>query len=245
MCKFDSSKDPNYITLKNALLGAIHNLLKESKLYMSYRSGCANGIVSLAKIEESKEQMRILTSLLGVSDPPDEAHQKVDGSCLWIDNHPDFQCWRGSTNNVLITQGTELARNSPYIIWVHAKPGTGKTFLAAHVTAKLQEAQLECAYYYFHAGDNTLQSLGGFLRSMAYQMAMSNADIREKLAKLLQEGSTFDLDDDQTIWNKIFKRGIFKVSFSCVTKISVASSAHKLYSGSHICSSILGYRCSR
>lgn len=188
--------------------------------------------------------MRILTSLLGVSDPPNEQHQKVDGSCQWIDNHLDFQCWRGSTNNVLTTQGTEPARNSPYIIWVHAKPGTGKTFLAAHVTAELQEAQVECAYYYFHAGDKTSQSLGGFLRSMAYQMAMSNADIREKLAKLLQEGSTFDLDDDQTIWNKVFKRGIFKVSFSCLAKMFVASRAHKLCPGSHIYSSILGHRCS-
>jgi chromosomal replication initiation ATPase DnaA len=176
----------------------------------------------VVKIEESKEQMRILSSFLGVSDPPDEQHQKVDGSCQWIDNHLDFQCWRGSNNNVLTKHGAEPASNSPFILWVHANPGTGKTFLAAQVTAELQEAQVECAYYYFHAGDKTSQSLGDFLRSIAYQMAMSNADIREKLAKLWQEKLTFDLDDDQTIWNKVFKRGIFKVSFARLAKLFIA-----------------------
>lgn len=158
--------------------------------------------------------MRMLKSLLAVSDRPDEQHQKVDGSCEWIDDHIDFQEWRDSTNDVLNMKGAQPVRNNPFIIWVHANPGTGKTVLAAHVTAELQEYQLQCAYYYFHVGDKTSRSLGDFLRSIAYQMAMSNAGIREKLAKLWQEGSTFDLDDDRTIWNKVFKRGIFQVSCS-------------------------------
>jgi len=172
----------------------------------------------VTKIEESKEQMRMLKSFLAISDLPDEQHQKVDGSCQWIDDHEDFQDWRDSTNDDLTRKGAKPARNNPFIIWVHANPGTGKTVLAAHVIAELQEFQAECAYYYFHVGDKTSRSLGGFLRSIAYQMAMSNAGIREKLAQLCHEGSAFDLDDDRTIWNKIFRRGTFQVSRSCFAK---------------------------
>jgi hypothetical protein len=42
MCKFDSPDDPNYVTLKNALSAAIHDLLKDSKLSISYWFGNAN-----------------------------------------------------------------------------------------------------------------------------------------------------------------------------------------------------------
>jgi hypothetical protein len=47
---------------------------------------------------------------------------------------------------------------------------------------------------------------------MAYQMAVSNAAIREKLAKLVQDGSTLDIDDSRIVWTKLFKKGIFQVS---------------------------------
>jgi hypothetical protein len=47
---------------------------------------------------------------------------------------------------------------------------------------------------------------------MAYQMAVSNAAIREKLTKLVQDGSSLDGDDSRIIWNKVFRKGIFQVS---------------------------------
>ena len=160
----------------------------------------------------------MLKSFLAIADRPDEQHQKVDGSCRWIDDRDDFQDWRDNTKDVLPTKGTEPACKNPFIIWVHANPGTGKTFLAAHVIAELQRFKAECAYYYFHIGAKTSRSLGDFLRSIAYQMAMSNAGICEKLAQLWQEESILDLDDDRTIWNKIFKRGIFQVSQSFLSR---------------------------
>jgi hypothetical protein len=100
------------------------------------------------------------------------------------------------------------------IYWVHANPGTGKTVLASHVVSLLQECRLECAYYFFHAGDKDSRSLGTFLRSIAFQMAMSNTVVRETLFKLRQEGSNFDMDDSRTIWTKIFRKAIFQVRLS-------------------------------
>jgi hypothetical protein len=186
----------------------------------------------------------MLKSLLAISDRPDEQHQKVDGSCQWIDDRADFQGWRDGINDVLPMKETKPARNNTSIFWVHANPGTGKTTLAAHVTAELQESQVECASYYFHVGDKASRSLGDFLRTIAYQMAMSNAGIREKLAQLCQEGLAFDLDDDRTIWNKIFKRGIFQVGRSSLAELFGTFGTHKSCLGPRLYSSILGCGCS-
>lgn len=147
-----------------------------------------------------------------ISDRPDEHHQKVDGSCQWIDDREDFQEWRDGADSWLVEQAVEVRNKNPSIIWVHANPGTGKTVLAAHVIAELQGFQVECAYYYFHIGNKTARTLADLLRSIAYQMAMSNAAIREKLVNLCREGATFDLDDDLTIWAKLFRKCILQVS---------------------------------
>lgn len=155
--------------------------------------------------------MKALKSYLGISARPDEYHQKVEGSCEWIDERDDFQDWRDSANDFLDEKAKSLAKN-PSVIWVHANPGTGKTVLAAHVVSELQEFQAECAYYFFHTGTKAARSLAEFLRSIAYQMAVSNAAVRERLVKLCREGSPLDFDDDRMIWNKLFKRGIFQVS---------------------------------
>lgn len=146
-----------------------------------------------------------------VSDRPDEHYQKVDGSCQWIDEREDYQDWRDGANDLLAQQAPDVQNMNPSIIWVHANPGTGKTVLAAHVISELHEFQVECAYYYFHIGNKAARTLADFLRSIAYQMALSNATIREKLVKMCQEGSTFDLDDDRTIWIKVFRKCILQV----------------------------------
>lgn len=154
----------------------------------------------------------MLRLYLGVSNCPDEAYPKVEGSCQWINLRDDFLDWRDCAEGSLEVDGDESGTNNLAIYWVHAKPGTGKTVLASYIISQLQDFQLECAFYFFHAGDKSSRSLSAFLRSMAYQMATSNAAIRERLSRICQEGSTFDMDDSRTIWTKLFKKGIFQVS---------------------------------
>ncbi|KAI0839441.1 NACHT and WD domain protein [Hypoxylon sp. FL0890] len=196
ICKFESMDDPNYVTLKNALCSAIDDLLKDAS-----KSG----------INRYKEQMKVLRSYLGISDRPDDHFPAVDGSCQWIDAREDFQDWRDPPDEFFLGTNNEATIRGPSIFWVHANPGTGKTYLAAHIVSQLRQFQLECAYYYFHVGNKSSHSLGYFLRSIAYQMAISNATIRQKLISLHEDGSSFDLDDARTIWTKIFKKGIFQV----------------------------------
>ncbi|KAH6975963.1 NACHT and WD domain protein [Ilyonectria sp. MPI-CAGE-AT-0026] len=192
ICKFDSREDPNYVTLKNALAGALQILLQD---------------VSMTEKEKTAEQMELLKPYLGISDLPDEQYHKVEGSCRWIDSRGDFQEWRDSAAGSITAEKEEAEtnKNNPSIYWVRANPGTGKTYLASHVIAELQNSLLECAYHYFHVGNENSRSVGGCLRSIAYQMAISNAAVREKLSRLRDDGSTFDKDDSLTIWNIIFK----------------------------------------
>lgn len=162
-------------------------------------------------MHEARERMKVLQSFLDISDHPHEEYSRVQGSCQWLDAREDFQEWRDPAGE-LIREEISTPEKNPSVFWVAANPGTGKTHLAAHLIDELGQFQLECSYYFFHVGNKSTQSLGNFLRSMAYQMATSNAFIREKLAGLCEEGSTFDKEDAATIWTKVFKRGIFQVS---------------------------------
>lgn len=167
----------------------------------------------MTKKGKAGEQMKLLKPYLGISDLPDEQYHKVEGSCRWIDSRDDFQDWRDSAADFITgeKEEAEANKNNPSIYWVRANPGTGKTYLASHAIAELQNLRLECAYHYFHVGNESSRSLGGCLRSIAYQMAISSAAVREKLVRLCEDGSTFDKDDALTIWNIIFKKGIFQV----------------------------------
>ncbi len=162
-------------------------------------------------MHQSREQMKVLQPFLAILDHPDEHYPRVEGSCQWLDARDDFQDWRDPAGE-LIRDEISVPEKNPSIFWVAANPGTGKTYLAAHVVDELGQFQLECSYYFFHIGNKSSRSLGNFLRSIAYQMAMSNAFVREKLVGICEEASTFDKDDAATIWTKVFKRGIFQVS---------------------------------
>ncbi|KAI1501045.1 hypothetical protein F5X99DRAFT_418835 [Biscogniauxia marginata] len=185
ICKFESPSDPGYMTLKNAMT-ILHS-----------------------KIADSKKKIQTLESFLGVTDRPCEHYVRVEGSCQWIDNSEDFQDWRDSPEDLPRAEKSG-ASIRPSIFWIYANPGTGKTFLAAHIIDELDQFGMECAYYFFHFGNKTSQSLSDFLRSIAYQMALANAAVREQLVALYEDGSTFDRDDARTIWNKIFQKAIFQ-----------------------------------
>lgn len=158
--------------------------------------------------ENSKADLRRIQEFLGVSNVPDEYHDKVEGSCQWIDERDDFKAWRDATEKL---DKTSHKNYSPRIYWVSASPGAGKTVLAAYVKSQFDAIGLPHAVYHFHRGKKTLESLSGCLRSIAYQMAVSNGSVREVVAKVCLGGSAVDLDDARAIWAKVFTAGILQV----------------------------------
>lgn len=171
-------------------------------------------VVLVLKAEEARAQMKALKPYLEMHDAPEEHHDTVDGSCEWIEARDDFQDWRQPDELDMSPTNVEFgpASNSISIFWIYANPGSGKTFLASYVQSQLESTKLQCAYYYFHVGNQTSRSLAPFLRSIAYQMAASSTAVRDKLYKMYQDGSVFDVDDAWAVWTKLFKKGIFQVS---------------------------------
>ncbi|RYP78328.1 hypothetical protein DL769_003206 [Monosporascus sp. CRB-8-3] len=129
------------------------------------------------------------------------------GSCQWIDEREDFKEWR----DALSESDAARKNHAPWIYWVNANPGAGKTVLATYLQSQFEEFRLQYAFYHFHVGKKTSQSLAAFLRSVAFQMAISNAAVREAVAILFSDDSTFDQDDARTIWSKVFKSVIFQI----------------------------------
>lgn len=196
ICKFDSPEDPNYLTLKNSLTFIVQELLQD--MLSSHE-------------EHVQTQLKAIQGSLGIYSLPDETFERIDGSCEWIDEREDFREWRDAPED--LDSGKDLSY-SPSLYWVTAGPGAGKTVLAAHVISQLKEFRLQVSYYYFHIGKKSSQSLAGFLRSIALQMATSNAAIRDAIAKLPDDGSTLDIDDARAVWIRIFRGAILKVRVS-------------------------------
>ncbi|KAJ4164282.1 hypothetical protein LMH87_005960 [Akanthomyces muscarius] len=196
--KFRNPEEPNYTLIRNALATAVKDLLKD---------------VLVLKADEAQSQMKTLKPYLGISDVPDEHHDTVEGSCEWIESRDDFQDWQhvDSPSQKFANEEIGPGPKDISIFWVHASPGSGKTYLASYVQSQLESTRLQCAYYYFHVGKKTSRSLAPFLRSIAYQMATTSTLVRDKLYKLYQDGSIFDMDDAWTIWTKVFKKGILQI----------------------------------
>jgi hypothetical protein len=157
---------------------------------------------------ESRVQLQSVQKFLGISDLPEEQHDNLEGSCQWIDERQDFRDWRDATYQLDMTKETQY---SPSIYWVNASPGAGKTVLAAYVSSQLKEFHLQHAVFYFHSGKKASQLLPSFFRSIAFQMARSTAAVRDAMAKLHQDGVTYDLDDARAVWSKVFRAGILQV----------------------------------
>jgi hypothetical protein len=156
--------------------------------------------------QTSRDQMRDVEDLLHVQYVPEEHHDKLEGSCQWIEEREDFRTWIGAEH-----RDKTAGAHRPSIFWVQAQPGAGKTVLATHVISQLAHFRLPHASHLFHFGKKSAQSLAGLLQSLALQMASANEKIRAKLADIHANTSSFDQDDARAIWHKIFLGGIFQV----------------------------------
>jgi WD40 repeat protein len=188
ICKFDSPSDPNFVTLRNALVTAVEDLLVD---------------VYTLKQDEKRIHLRSLESYLNVVDTPEgdlmNQHEfKISGSCQWIEHKKRFQEWRDCHD--LPCQ----------LYWLSSKPGAGKSVCAAHVVSHLQKLECDCSYYFFKYGDKSKQSLSSFLRSIAYQMALLHPEVRQTLLSMQEDNKNFDKDDEGAIWRKVFLNGILR-----------------------------------
>ncbi|RMJ29028.1 WD40 [Aspergillus sp. HF37] len=181
ICKFLAPTDSNYVTARNALASTV------------------NDISQLAK--KSKNSLRrvhlnAIGKYLGVSEPLDDdlitaEDARAPGTCEWFTNKGIYLSW------------SNFAAHSPRVLWLHGPAASGKSVLAASVIGKLRQMRLNCSYFFFKYGDETKSQLSACLRSLAYQMASTDARIRATLAEMQEDDMKFDYENERIIWRKI------------------------------------------
>ncbi|KAK4043380.1 hypothetical protein C8A01DRAFT_43694 [Parachaetomium inaequale] len=94
------------------------------------------------------------------------------------------------------------------------QPGSGKSISSGHVIRFLEDCNLDCSYYFLKHGNTETSTPSAFLRSVAFQMAWSNFDIRKAILAMLTNDERFNPNDHNMIWNTIFVGSIFKTTFN-------------------------------
>ena len=188
VCKFRSSADINYRTLRNAFASTIGHI----------EQSCTSG-----RKEQERSQMRTISQYLGVAEQPvadllDALEKKLDGSCLWMNSKKQFQEWESAVEN------------TPRCYWLRGEPATGKSTTAAHVIDHLQRRGKECSYFFFRYGDAARSDASSMLLSIAWQMATVDSSIRDDLLKMSEEGEHFDHTDERSVWHRLFRLRILQ-----------------------------------
>lgn len=141
-------------------------------------------------------------SLLDISDLPNDdlldlEDARISGSCEWFTAKQEFTEWHISSSG------------TPSVLWLSGNPGSGKSVLASSVVTYLEGQNLDCSYFFFKHGVKGKSSINDCLRSLAYQMALSNCEIRKKVLALQPNGVDFEKLDERNIWRKLFMNAIF------------------------------------
>lgn len=189
VCKFASRDDPNYRTVRNAIVSTLENLRARHEL---------------SKRRLSTAQRKQLATFLGVSDLPEDDFVAADnlrmsGSCEWLIGKSTFQTWLHGTHT--------------HIFAITAKPATGKTILSGKVVAHLRGLGKRCSFYFFKYGNKDKSGVASFLLSMAFQMACSDEQVFAACLELYETEDQLSKIDWRTIWRKLFLDCILKIEF--------------------------------
>ncbi|KAL8736886.1 MAG: hypothetical protein Q9181_002226 [Wetmoreana brouardii] len=191
VCKFKDPSDSNYVTLRNAFVSTIEQI--EKKWLASTR-------------DEYHSSVKLLAGYLGQGDTPERdlsnlLDRQMDGTCQWLTNDREYISWRAGVQDVA------------KLLWLSGQPATGKSTVAAHVIKQLDDCNLDCNYFFFKHGDKSKSSVAALLRSLAYQMALTNPQVRSEILSMHANGVTIDTDDEKTLWRLMFLARIFRTDF--------------------------------
>ena len=129
------------------------------------------------------------------------AEARLSGTCQWFAARESFVEW------------SVLDSEAPKILWVTGRPAAGKSVLAGYIIDQLRSSRKNCSYYFFKYSDKARSRLSLCLRSIAFQMACTLPQTREKLFDMQKEGIKLDVDDARSLWRTLFLSNIFQTSW--------------------------------
>ncbi|KAK6812959.1 hypothetical protein RU639_010810 [Aspergillus parasiticus] len=187
ICKFESPQDPNYITVRNALASTIDKI---------------SSSVLESKEDVMRSSINDLKEYLGVPDNLEDdlilvEDARMPGTCEWLEEKKSYVRWSSFDPGV------------PHTLWINGKPAAGKSVLSGYVTSKLRRKG-NCSFYFFKSGDKSKSRLDGCLRSLAFQMASTDAHVRQTILTMQKQGVKLESNDERIVWRKLFLSGIFQ-----------------------------------
>ncbi|KAL9633085.1 MAG: hypothetical protein Q9164_004912 [Protoblastenia rupestris] len=189
VCKFLDTQDYNYKCVKSVLQTLTSKILKENT---SKPAPAASGDMSKVGL------------LLSVSGAPTEdlmnLHKlRATGTCESLLTATQLKEWLFNDSR-------------SGIVWMHARPGSGKSVKASFLVDHLKGAGRLCHYYFFKYQDSTKRSLNSLLRYLAYQLAQDVCSTRDILGRMADEGLRFEKTDGLSIWHTLFEPILPKMS---------------------------------
>lgn len=163
--------------------------------------------------------MEQISSFLEIHQKPDAILSAInekqhDGSCQWLTTDEAFREWvDGSGGLVRAVSCQERGPRivNPRLLWLTGRPGTGKSVASSHVVRHLEACNLNCSFYFFRHDDRAGSTLSALLRSLSFQTAESNSDVRHAIVSMIEDGARIDPSDYRLLWNKLFIDCIFKL----------------------------------
>ncbi|KAI0263284.1 hypothetical protein BC834DRAFT_1034112, partial [Gloeopeniophorella convolvens] len=113
-------------------------------------------------------------------DPPDPSTNHIlackghhAGTSAWFLEGPIFEAWRKAGS----------------LMWIHGKPGSGKSVLCSTIIQELERLHSEeldviVAYFYFDFRDSKKQDFRGMLTSLIIQLAAASGPLRASVSRL-------------------------------------------------------------
>ncbi|EFW23012.1 conserved hypothetical protein [Coccidioides posadasii str. Silveira] len=190
ICKFDSPKDLCYLILRDSLAETVESISK-----------------IVPKLEENPacEQIKFLENYLDLSGAIDDdllvaQDDRMPGTCEWFFKKQNYLDW------------SDFASDTPRILWIKGKPGSGKSVLAGYAIDRLLASNESCSYFFFKHEDKSKARLSSCLRSLAFQMARMDVQIRETFSKMQKDGVNIDNENEHSLWKKLFLSGILQAA---------------------------------
>ncbi|KAI9696263.1 MAG: hypothetical protein M1836_005816 [Candelina mexicana] len=214
ICKFENSRDGNYISVQRMLRLWASELFQSSDLAKAGETHLRNEGEPLTHVRRRSSTSGLAKNIEAVMGVRERAEDDFDalraktktGTCQWLTQRPDFQQWSEATEHT----------QSPIIFWLIGLPATGKTILASYVIHSLMSYGFNktTQYHFFRASHQNKRTAAYCLRSIASQLAFCNDEFRAKLLDMHEEtGLSFSSRDQNftAIWEKVFEGIIFKM----------------------------------
>ncbi|KAI4948558.1 hypothetical protein J4E91_005983 [Alternaria rosae] len=191
VCKYENPQDPNYITVRNVLKSLVSKSISKSQ------SGSQNA--------PRRRRSRDLKAILAIAEFPNTDYiffrdQWVQGTNQWIHEEQRFVDWLNPHTS------------SHQILWLKGAAARGKSVLSSFIIDSLIERDFCCQYFFVRFADRRKRTLSFLLRSIAYQIAQQLPEFLQKVAEVESEAVDFEAANPRTIWDRIFRSILFKLS---------------------------------